>query len=146
MSNLVDSVAVKCYTVFKRDSYLHNPSYIKQEQAFKSVYHQNYSGGVIFRYNLLLFGFYSTPFLLGLGAVVAGFCYGGLLSVFPALVADVYGLGSFGRNYGVVYTPGGIVAAFGPLIGALVLDHLGSFVLAFVFSGLLVVVALGLSL
>lgn len=95
--------------------------------------------------NLLLFGFYSTPFLLGLGAVVAGFCYGGLLSVFPALVADVYGLGSFGRNYGVVYTPGGILAAFGPLIGALVLDHLGSFVVAFVVSGLLVLVALLLS-
>lgn len=95
--------------------------------------------------NLLLFGFYSTPFLLGLGAVVVGFCYGGLLSVFPALVADVYGLGSFGRNYGVVYTPGGLLAAFGPLIGALVLDWLGSFLVAFLISGVLVLVSLLLS-
>ena len=95
--------------------------------------------------NLLFFGFYSTPILLAIGAMVAGFSYGGLLSVFPALVADVYGLGSFGRNYGVVYTPGGLLAAFGPLIGALVLDWLGSFLVAFLVSGLLVLVALLLS-
>ncbi|KJS49548.1 MAG: hypothetical protein VR66_07955 [Peptococcaceae bacterium BRH_c23] len=55
-----------------------------------------------------LFASYSTPLAISIGTALAGIGYGSLLSLFPSVVADYYGVKNFGGNYGVLYTAWGI--------------------------------------
>lgn len=95
--------------------------------------------------NLFVFPLYGSYLVFALGALVAGFCYGGMFSVIPALVGDLYGMVDFGRNYVLVYTPAGVLAALGPFFGGWVADRWGSFGPAFLVSGVLVFGAFVLS-
>ncbi|WP_342563961.1 OFA family MFS transporter [Paenibacillus sp. FSL R7-0345] len=65
------------------------------------------------------------------------FCFGGNITVFPAIVSDFFGLKNHSKNYGVIYQGFGIGALSGSFIAAL----LGGFKPTFIIIGLLCVLA-----
>jgi MFS family permease len=59
----------------------------------------------------LLFLIYAPiPFLrdwFSISSVLIGFCYGGIFTLAPTIVSVVWGIGGFGRNWGILtFTPG----------------------------------------
>lgn len=72
-------------------------------------------------------------------ACVAGiaFCFGGNITVFPAIVADFFGLKNQSNNYGIVYQGFGLGALAGSFIAAL----LGGFIPTFTTIAVLCVVS-----
>lgn len=73
-------------------------------------------------------------------ACVAGiaFCFGGNITVFPAIVGDFFGLKNHNKNYGIVYQGFGI----GALVGAFIAAFLGGFKPTFMVIGILCIVSL----
>ncbi|QDY83683.1 OFA family MFS transporter [Paenibacillus polymyxa] len=72
-------------------------------------------------------------------ACVAGiaFCFGGNITVFPAIVADFFGLKNQSKNYGIVYQGFGLGALAGSCIAAL----LGGFIPTFTTIAVLCIVS-----
>ena len=68
-------------------------------------------------------------------ACVAGiaFCFGGNITVFPAIVGDFFGLKNHSRNYGIIYQGFGLGALSGSVIATLV----GGFKPTFIVVGIL---------
>ncbi len=96
--------------------------------------------------NMFLFRFYQSPLLLMIGVALAGIAYGISMVVFSAATATQYGVKNFGANYGLVFTAWGLAGVFGPLPTAIVFDATGSYNLAYIISGIMVVVALIIAL
>ena len=94
---------------------------------------------VIQAVNMLLFVMYQSPLTMALGTAAVGLAYGSLLSIFPSLTSDYYGMKAFGNNYGVLYTAWGLSGAIGPVIAATVMDANGNFELAYIISALLLI-------
>jgi len=94
--------------------------------------------------NMLCFSAYTTMPLIFLGTVVAGFSYGSLMSVYPSLTSDNWGMKSYGTNYGVLYTAWGVSGVLGPLIAGWAVDKTGTYALAYTISAVLLGVALAL--
>lgn len=92
--------------------------------------------------NMVLFASYTSPVWISIGTALAGIGYGSLLSLFPTVVADYYGVKNFGFNYGVMYTAWGISGTIGPIIAGIVVDKTGAYNLAYIISAALLVVAL----
>lgn len=71
---------------------------------------------------------------------VAGiaFCFGGNITVFPAIVGDFFGLKNHSKNYGVIYQGFGCGALFGSVIAQIV----GGFVPTFIVVGVLCIVSI----
>ncbi|HDX9631633.1 TPA: OFA family MFS transporter [Bacillus cereus] len=65
------------------------------------------------------------------------FCFGGNITIFPAIVGDFYGMKNHSKNYGIVYQGFGFGALAGSFIGAL----LGGFKPTFMVIGALCVVS-----
>ncbi|MEC0172420.1 L-lactate MFS transporter [Paenibacillus graminis] len=65
------------------------------------------------------------------------FCFGGNITVFPAIVGDFFGLANHSKNYGIVYQGFGI----GALSGSFVAAFLGGFKPTFTVIGLLCLLA-----
>jgi OFA family oxalate/formate antiporter-like MFS transporter len=65
------------------------------------------------------------------------FCFGGNITVFPAIVSDFFGLKNHSKNYGIVYQGFGVGALSGSFIAAL----LGGFKPTFIVIGLLCLLA-----
>jgi MFS transporter, OFA family, oxalate/formate antiporter len=57
------------------------------------------------------------------GLCLVAFSYGGCLAVTPSLVADFYGDGSIGGNYGLVFTAWGLCGFLVPGYFESLLDH-----------------------
>lgn len=91
--------------------------------------------------NMALFANYTTVFTITVGTALAGIGYGALLSLFPSVIADYYGVKNFGGNYGVLYTAWGVSGTIGPIIAGLVVDRTGNFGLAYQISAGLLAVA-----
>lgn len=73
-------------------------------------------------------------------AMLIGFNYGGLFSLFPTITADIFGGKHFGQNYGwifLAYAVGGIIF---PILGGQ-LGDMGNFPIAFTICGVLCFVA-----
>lgn len=72
-------------------------------------------------------------------ACVAGiaFCFGGNITVFPAIVADFFGLKNQSKNYGIIYQGFGL----GALSGSFIATALGGFVPTFIFIAVLCVIS-----
>ena len=81
--------------------------------------------------NFLLFGIYNNLYLLLIGTVIAGFCYGACLSVFPSITANLFGVKNLGINYGFVFTAWGAGGVFGGLLGGVVRDTTGTYLFAY---------------
>ena len=73
-------------------------------------------------------------------AVLIGFNYGGLFSLFPTITADIFGNKNFGQNYGWVFLAYAIGGIIFPILGGK-LGDLGNFPLAFTICGVLCFVA-----
>lgn len=65
------------------------------------------------------------------------FCFGGNITIFPAIVGDFYGMKNHSKNYGIVYQGFGFGALAGSFIGAV----LGGFKPTFMVIGVLCVVS-----
>jgi MFS transporter, OFA family, oxalate/formate antiporter len=87
--------------------------------------------------NFLLFNTYSSLSTLLFGTMVAGFCYGACLSVFPAATAALFGVKNLGVNYGFVFLAWGAGGVFGGLIGGQVRDLTGGYFAAYLIAAVL---------
>lgn len=85
----------------------------------------------------------ATTFITFLIAIsIVGACFGGSLSVIPAMVGDAFGSADFGQNYSLVY-PGYTVAAFvGPMAASYAIEATGTYVLSFYVAGTISVVGI----
>lgn len=81
--------------------------------------------------NMVAFQFYNTMFLLGIGIILVGFCYGTLLSVFPVLTADQFGLKNLGGNYGLLFMSWGLAGVVAPVIADYFYGIHGNFDIAY---------------
>lgn len=68
------------------------------------------------------------------GVSVVGFTFGGMLSLFPAATSDYFGMRHFGVNYGMMLTAWGVGGVFGPLMGGIVRDLTGTYVVSYAVS------------
>jgi len=91
--------------------------------------------------NMIFFNYYRTVRLLAIGTAVAGFCYGGMISVVPAAVAFEFGTKNLGVNYGLITTAYGVAGIFGPLMAGRIVDMTGSFHFAFLTSAVMLITA-----
>ncbi|MNP61214.1 putative MFS-type transporter YhjX [compost metagenome] len=66
------------------------------------------------------------------------FCFGGNITVFPAIVADYFGLKNSGQNYGVIYQGFGL----GALLATIISSILGGFVPTFKLIAIMCVISL----
>jgi len=66
--------------------------------------------------NMFMFHYYTTPTMIFIGTIITCVAYGTVMSTTPSLVADYWGLKSYGANYGVVYTGWGLSLIIGPTI------------------------------
>lgn len=80
-----------------------------------------------------------------LASALVGLNFGGCFALFPALTADSFGTKNFGINYGWVFTAYGVAGIIGPIVGGVLFDVTGQYVLAFVFAGTLCFLAAGTS-
>jgi MFS family permease len=91
--------------------------------------------------NMIGFIYYQNMAALAVGIVLIGFCYGTLLSVFPALVVDQYGLKNYGGNYGVLFLSWGLSGVVAPLMTDYIYDTTGKFITAYIIcAGMMAVV------
>ena len=95
--------------------------------------------------NMIMFAGYSTHFAISVGTALAGIGYGALLSLFPSVISDFYGVKNFGGNYGVLYTAWGVAGTIGPIIAGIVVDKTGAYNLAYIISAGLLFIALVLA-
>ncbi|MBM3214513.1 OFA family MFS transporter [Candidatus Poribacteria bacterium] len=78
---------------------------------------------------------------LWLAASWIGFNFGGIFALFPSATADAFGTKGLGTNYGFVFTAYGVAGIMGPIVGARVYDATGQYTAAFLFAGVLCIVA-----
>lgn len=93
-------------------------------------------------FNMLGFIYYTNLPMIAFGTVVAGLSYGSLMSVFPSVTADNWGMKNYGTNYGVLYLAWGVSGVVGPLIAAKVVDATGTYALAYTISAALLGIAI----
>ena len=89
--------------------------------------------------NMLMFAHYDHSFSLSVGAIVVGGAYGALLSIFPFVTAEYYGLKNYGGNFGILFSAWGMSGIVGPVLGAMVVDATGNYELVYLISTLALV-------
>ena len=103
----------------------------------------------IFMIQVICFAFFASftnIFALTAGTALVAFSFGGMLSGFPALTADFFGVKNLGMNYGLVFTAWGGGGVFGPLLGGMVRDMTGAYDVSFIVSAALCLIGAMLSL
>ena len=89
--------------------------------------------------NIIGFVFYNSFPLMIVGIIGTGMCFGALLSVFPALTAEQFGLKNYGANYGIVYLAWGLSGIVAPMLADYIYDTTGSFTVAyFICAGMMI--------
>ncbi len=81
--------------------------------------------------NMLLFSGYTSSTLMTIGIALTGIGYGSLLSIFPALTFDFYGMKNGGVNYGIVFTAWGVAGVIGPVMAGRIVDLTKSYHVAY---------------
>ncbi|MCL2682166.1 MAG: OFA family MFS transporter [Bacteroidales bacterium] len=87
--------------------------------------------------NMVGFIFYGNLALLVFGIIMVGFNYGTLLSVFPAITADQYGLKNYGANYGVMYLAWGLAGVAAPIMADYFYDIHKNFNIAYIICAIM---------
>ncbi len=72
--------------------------------------------------------------------------YGANFSLFPSATADFFGTRNVGANYGLIFTAWGLAGVLGGRIGSWVFTTTGAYTNAYFISGVLALIAAGLSL
>ncbi|UCD34228.1 MAG: OFA family MFS transporter [Nitrospiraceae bacterium] len=78
-------------------------------------------------------------------SVLVGLNFGGTFALFPSATADYFGTKNLGVNYGWIFTAYGVAGILGPVVGGVLYDATGAYVMAFVFAGILCFIASGCS-
>ncbi len=87
------------------------------------------------------------PFVIVLVASLIGFNYGANLSLFPSFTKDLWGLKTFGMNYGVLFTAWGVGGLVLPRVQqTLTAQSGGSYTSSFITAGVMLVVGALLTL
>jgi len=87
----------------------------------------------------------ATSFVPFLASVcVVGACFGGTLTVVPAIVGDAFGSANFGQNYSFVYAGYTTASFIGPLAAATAIETAGNYLPAFTTAGALSLVGIAL--
>jgi OFA family oxalate/formate antiporter-like MFS transporter len=76
-----------------------------------------------------------------LASAWVGLNFGGCFALFPSITADCFGTKNLGVNYGWIFTAYGVAGILGPVVGGVLFDVTGQYILAFVFAGTLCFVA-----
>lgn len=85
----------------------------------------------------------ATVPLMGLLSFMVGVNYGSIMSVFPALTKDFFGLKNFGMIYGLVYTAWGLGGFLLSQLAGVIKDATATFMFAYYLSaGLLIIAAI----
>ncbi len=84
-----------------------------------------------------------SPIGIALASAWVGLNFGGIFTLFPSATSDYFGLKHFGVNYGWIYSGYGVAGIMGPVVGGVLFDLTDSFMLAFLFAGILCFVAAG---
>ena len=95
--------------------------------------------------NFILFDYYTTVPLMLIGTMICGYCYGALLSVFPATTAQLFGVKNLGINYGMLFTAWGVGGVAGGYLGGLVRDLTGTYAGAYFTAASLLLVCVVLT-
>lgn len=87
----------------------------------------------------------ATTFGLFLAAItLVGACFGGTMSIIPAIVGDAYGSQNFGQNYSFVYAGYTAASFLGPIAAATAVESTGTYLPAFLIAGALSLVGIAL--
>lgn len=89
-----------------------------------------------------LFSTFVTALPIFIATALVAFAFGGMLTIFPAITANYFGVKNLGVNYGLVFTAWGGGGVFGPLVGGLVRDATGTFTTAYTISAVLSVLGI----
>jgi OFA family oxalate/formate antiporter-like MFS transporter len=93
---------------------------------------------------VLLLLFNGNTFTFYLSALAVGFCYAGILSVFPSLTSQNFGLKNQGMNYGFMYFGFAVGAIISPYATSAIAKTYGSYNLIFIIS--IIFLLLGIAL
>lgn len=85
-----------------------------------------------------------TAFMVA--AMLIALCFGGIMGIFPALTADMFGPKNNGVNYGIMFCGFAIAAYFGPMTAAKVKAATNGYVSAFIIAAVLSIVGILLTL
>ncbi len=88
------------------------------------------------------FKYFTAEIPLFVGTAFVGFTFGGMLTIFPAITANTFGIKNLGVNYGLVFTAWGGGGVFGPLVGGIVRDLTGTYEISYIISAVLSVVGI----
>jgi OFA family oxalate/formate antiporter-like MFS transporter len=94
----------------------------------------------------VFFAQFTTLWTLLAGTALIAFCFGGMLSIFPSMTADYFGVKNLGMNFGLVFTAWGVGGVLGPLAGGLIRDHIGTLHTGYAISAVVCVIGLVFSL
>ena len=75
-----------------------------------------------------------------------GFAYGGWIPMFPAMMADLFGMASIGALTGIIHMGNAIGGAIGPILGGYIFDLTKSYLIAFILGAIVFYVAAALIL
>nr|WP_035795450.1 OFA family MFS transporter [Clostridium akagii] len=77
-------------------------------------------------------------------ACVAGiaFCFGGNITVFPAIVGEFFGLKNHSKNYGIIYQGFGL----GALSGSIIASMVGGYKITFMIIGVMCIISIAIAL
>ena len=90
---------------------------------------------------LLLFPAGKSAALLAVVAGLIGWNYGAMFTLFPSTLLNYYGPTAQGSNYGMLFTAWGIAGFFGPYLGGRFQAMTGSFLVPFVVSAAVLIIA-----
>jgi MFS family permease len=88
--------------------------------------------------NMVGFAFYNSFSLMLIGIIGTGLCFGALLSVFPALTAEQFGLKNYGANYGIIYLAWGLSGIVAPVLADYIYDTTGNFTVAYFICAMMI--------
>ncbi len=86
-----------------------------------------------------------SHFAIFLASAWVGLNFGGNFALFPSATADYFGTKNIGMNYGWIFTAYGVAGILGPVVGGVLFDATQTYVMAFVFAGILCFIAAGCS-
>jgi MFS family permease len=95
--------------------------------------------------NMVGFVIYQSLPALIIGIIAVGFSYGTLLSVFPSMTADQYGLKNYGANYGILYLAWGLAGVVAPMMADIIYDSSGNFNMAYIISAAMLVLIIAVN-
>ncbi|MDW7650917.1 MAG: OFA family MFS transporter [Bacillota bacterium] len=101
----------------------------------------------IFMVQVFCFAFFAqftTPLTMFIGTAFVALTFGGMLSLFPSIACDYFGVKNMGLNYGLIFTAWGAGGVFGPLLGGITRDLTGTYTASFTVSA--IISALGILL